>query len=241
MKNKVQVLRPNTMTLDEHIQKIEVARDKIRSGVFEFASAIADAVEQLDKSVTQTMLAPRLGMSQSNLSKWIDIGTHPIIMGMQNNLPPTFGTLYDLTRLEKKYVSHYGETKGNARFSEVFSKNKIVKNSERMEVGILLDEIEQRIKTKKTRQNQNAATRYVGWRRGTTLNDGCVSLGSPSAVASSARRPTVSGCVRAGRLLSSIPRGSGIERVTHRSSNRLFKSISSAGRSSKALESSPSH
>jgi len=67
MAKQVQILSPNTLTLDEHVEKIEAARDKIRSGVFEFASAIADAVDQLDH-LTQQQLAPRLGMAQSILS-----------------------------------------------------------------------------------------------------------------------------------------------------------------------------
>ena len=155
MSKQVQVLSPNSLTLDEHIEKIEAARNKIRAGVFEFAAAIADAVHQLD-DLTQHQLAPRLGMTQSTLSRWLDIGSHPVIMSMRDELPPTFSTLHDLTRLEKKYVDHYGNTKGSAKFSAVFSKNKIIRNSEQSDVRQLLDEVERRIKAKKTNQNQSA-------------------------------------------------------------------------------------
>jgi len=155
MTKQVQILSPNTLTLDEHVEKIEVARNKIRSGVFEFAAAIADAVDQLD-SMTQQQLAPRLGMTQSTLSRWLDIGSHPVIMSMRDQLPPTFSTLHDLIRLEKKYVDHYGNTNGTAKFSDVFSKSKIIKNSEQSDVKLLLDEVDRRIKAKKIKQNQSA-------------------------------------------------------------------------------------
>jgi len=155
MEKQVQVLSPNTMTLDEHVEKIEVARNKIRSGVFEFAAAIADAVHQLD-SMTQQQLAPKLGMTQSTLSRWLDIGSHPVIMSMRDELPATFGTLHDLIRLEKKYVNHYGNKKGNTIFSDVFSKNRIIKNSERSDVRQLLDEVDRKIKAKKVKQNETS-------------------------------------------------------------------------------------
>lgn len=155
MAGKIEVLSPNTLTLDEHVEKIITARDKVRAGTFEFAMAIADACDQLDND-TQSALAARLGMDQPAISKWREIGSHPLIMGMQDSLPPTFGSLYDLTRLEKKYLNHYGPTKGATRFAEVFSKDKITGNSQRSDVKNLLDDVDRRIKNKKTKQNQAA-------------------------------------------------------------------------------------
>ena len=155
MPGTIEVLPPNTLSLDEHVEKITTARDKVRAGTFEFAIAIADACDQLDYD-TQSTLADRLGMDQPAVSKWREIGSHPLIMGMQDNLPPTFGSLYDLTRLEKKYLSHYGVKKGATRFAEVFSKDKITGNSQRKDVINLLDDVDRRIKNKKTKQNQAA-------------------------------------------------------------------------------------
>ena len=77
-------------------------------------------------------------------------------MSMKDELPPTFSTLHDLVRLEKKYVGHYGDKRGNTKFSDVFAKNKIVKNSEQSDVRQLLEEVDRRIKAKKTKQNQTA-------------------------------------------------------------------------------------
>ena len=85
------IVNSNTMSLDEHVKKINLARDKVQAGIFEMALSITEAVTQLGGK--QIELAQRLGMSKGTISKWISIGSNSVIMSMQNKVPSSFDSL----------------------------------------------------------------------------------------------------------------------------------------------------
>ena len=126
----------NTMSIDEHVKKINEARFKVQSGIFEMASSITDAVRQLDGK--QTELAQRLGMPKGTISKWISIGSNSIIMNKKKDAPSSFNALYQLSSLDNKYCKYYGEKKGKEKFSNLFINRVITPFSNRNDISKLI-------------------------------------------------------------------------------------------------------
>ena len=126
----------NTMSIEEHVQKINQARDKVQIGIFEMAESITDAVKQLEGR--QIELAQQLGMSKGTLSKWVSIGSNRIIMNMRQEAPSSFNSLYQLTSLDNQYVKYYGEKEGEKKFVELFENKKITALSDRNDVAKII-------------------------------------------------------------------------------------------------------
>ena len=126
----------NTMSIEEHVQRINQARDKVQIGIFEMAESITDAVKQLEGR--QIELAQQLGMSKGTLSKWVSIGSNRIIMNMRQEAPSSFNSLYQLTSLDNQYVKYYGEKEGEKKFVELFENKKITASSERNDVAKII-------------------------------------------------------------------------------------------------------
>ena len=78
MKTNNITLISNSLTLDEHIERIQSAKDKVKTGIFDMAQYICDAVEQLGGR--QVELMERLGMSKGTISKWISIGSNSTLI-----------------------------------------------------------------------------------------------------------------------------------------------------------------
>ena len=126
----------NTMSIEEHVQKINQARDKVQIGIFEMAESITDAVKQLEGR--QIELAQQLGMSKGTLSKWVSIGSNRIIMNMRQEAPSSFNSLYQLSSLDNQYVKYYGEKEGEKKFVELFENKKITALSDRNDVAKII-------------------------------------------------------------------------------------------------------
>ena len=114
---------PNIMSLDDHVIKINLAKNKVKNSIFEMAEAITNALNQLGNS--QVELAQKLGMSRGTLSKWHSIGSNNNIMKIRELAPPSFDSLYQLSVLDNRYYKHYGKEHGGRKFVKLF-KNKIV-------------------------------------------------------------------------------------------------------------------
>ena len=65
---------PNIMSIDDHVIKINLAKNKVKNSIFEMADAITNALNQLENR--QVELAQKLGMSNGTLSKWHSIGSN---------------------------------------------------------------------------------------------------------------------------------------------------------------------
>ena len=126
----------NTMSIEEHVQRINQARDKVQIGIFEMAESITDAVKQLEGR--QIELAQQLGMSKGTLSKWVSIGSNRIIMNMRQEAPSSFNSLYQLSSLDNQYVKYYGEKEGEKKFVELFVNKKITALSDRNDVAKII-------------------------------------------------------------------------------------------------------
>ena len=114
---------PNIMSIDDHVIKINLAKNKVKNSIFEMADAITNALNQLENR--QVELAQKLGMSKGTLSKWHSIGSNNNIMGIRELAPPSFDSLYQLSVLDNQYYKYYGKEKGEEKFVKLF-KNKVV-------------------------------------------------------------------------------------------------------------------
>ena len=104
----------NIMSLDDHVIKINLAKNKVKNSIFEMAEAITNALNQLENS--QVELAQKLGMSRGTLSKWHSIGSNNNIMEIRELAPPSFDSLYQLSVLDNQYHKYYGEEEGGKVF-----------------------------------------------------------------------------------------------------------------------------
>ena len=114
---------PNIMSIDDHVIKINLAKNKVKNSIFEMADAITNALNQLENR--QVELAKMLGMTKGTLSKWHSIGSNNNIMGIRELAPPSFDSLYQLSVLDNQYYKYYGKEKGGEKFVKLF-KNKVV-------------------------------------------------------------------------------------------------------------------
>lgn len=143
----------NTMSLEEHVEKINKARDKVQAGIFEMAENITEAVRQLGGK--QVELAIRLGMSKGTLSKWISIGSNTIIMTMKEDAPSSFNSLYQLSSLDNQYCNYYGEKEGKEKFTNLFKNKKISNFSDRNDIARLIKNHKEIIKGDEGKETKN--------------------------------------------------------------------------------------
>ena len=149
---KIQI--PNKMSIDDHVIKINLAKNRVKNSIFEMADAITNALNQLENR--QVELAQKLGMSKGTLSKWYSIGSNNNIMEIRELAPPSFDSLYQLRVLDNQYHKYYGEEEGGKKFVKLF-KNKIVTpSSQRNDINKII---------KLGVQDPQAVGRG-GWRRG---------------------------------------------------------------------------
>ena len=113
---------PNIMSIDDHVIKINLAKNKVKNSIFEMADAITNALNQLENR--QVELAQKLGMSKGTLSKWHSIGSNHNIMGIRELAPPSFDSLYQLSVLDNQYYKYYGKEKGGKKFIKLFISSK---------------------------------------------------------------------------------------------------------------------
>jgi len=155
----------NTMSLEEHVERIKQARDKVQIGIFDMAESITDAVKQLEGR--QIELAQRLGMSKGTLSKWVSIGSNRVIMNMKQEAPSSFNSLYQLSSLDNQYGKYYGEKEGEKKFVELFKNKQITALSERNDIAKIIKNHKEIVKQdvdleiERSRQNKLDRTKAI--------------------------------------------------------------------------------
>ena len=143
----------NMMSIDDHVDKINEAKEKVQSGIFEMAEAVTDAVSQLDGR--QVELCERLGMSKGTISKWVSIGSNRRLIKMKEKAPLSFNSLYQLSSLDNHYNKHYGQDMGEKKFLELFENKKITPLSQRNDVDKIIRFQKQIIKNATKAKNEN--------------------------------------------------------------------------------------
>ena len=143
----------NMMSIDDHVDKINEAKNKVQNGIFEMAEAITEAVNQLDGR--QAELSEKLGMSKGTISKWVSIGSNRRLVKMKDKAPLSFNSLYQLSSLDNQYNKIYGQKVAEKKFLELFENKKITPLSQRNDIDKIIRSQKQTI-TNKTRDNKES-------------------------------------------------------------------------------------
>ena len=136
---------PNIMSIDDHVKKINLAKNKVKKSIFEMADAITNALNQLENR--QVELAQKLGMSKGTLSKWHSIGSNNNIMGIRELAPPSFDSLYQLSVLDNQYYKYYGKEKGGKKFVKLFKNKLVTPLSQRNDINKIIKLHKQKLKS----------------------------------------------------------------------------------------------
>jgi hypothetical protein len=126
----------NMMSIDDHVDKINEAKNKVQNGIFEMAEAITEAVNQLDGR--QAELSEKLGMSKGTISKWVSIGSNRLLIKMKDKAPLSFNSLYQLSTLDNQYNKIYGQKLAEKKFLDLFENDKITPLSQRNDVDKII-------------------------------------------------------------------------------------------------------
>ena len=141
----------NMMSIDDHVDKINEAKNKVQNGIFEMAEAITEAVNQLDGR--QAELSEKLGMSKGTVSKWVSIGSNRLLVKMKDKAPLSFNSLYQLSSLDNQYNKIYGQKVAEKKFLDLFENEKITPLSQRNDIDKIIRS-QKKIITNKTRDNK---------------------------------------------------------------------------------------
>ena len=151
----------NHLSLDEHVERIENARYKMREGFNEFLDALIDAYDQLPPNTFQNELGERLGMKKSVLSKWISIVKSEYLMSNRHALPSVMSSLYTFTLIEKKYEEWYCN-ESQLMLGRLFQEGRINGTCEKSDFDNLLAEINETIRADDQLRRQNAILSLSG-------------------------------------------------------------------------------
>lgn len=171
------VIPAGSLSIDEHINRINDCRDRVKTATFEFVYAIKAAHDELGNDVFQSDVSQRLGISPSTLSRWLQIGESQIIKSNIDSVPPVFSSLYEITLLETKYVQKFGEKDGLKKLQSLFNRKSISTKSEQTDIKSLLIDIKTEILLEKKLSKQsrvielNDAEGYVSNSEANTLKE----------------------------------------------------------------------
>ena len=157
----------NMMSIDDHVDKINEAKNKVQNGIFEMAEAITEAVNQLDGR--QAELSEKLGMSKGTISKWVSIGSNRRLVKMKDKAPLSFNSLYQLSSLDNQYNKIYGQKVAEKKFLELFENEKITPLSQRNDIDKIIRS-QKKIITNKTRDNVESIVTHPEGQAKTTVN-----------------------------------------------------------------------
>ena len=150
----------NMMSIDDHVDKINEAKNKVQNGIFEMAEAITEAVNQLDGR--QAELSEKLGMSKGTISKWVSIGSNRRLVKMKDKAPLSFNSLYQLSSLDNQYNKIYGQKVAEKKFIELFENEKITPLSQRNDIDKIIRSQKQTITNKKRDNKESIVTHPEG-------------------------------------------------------------------------------
>ena len=157
----------NMMSIDDHVDKINEAKNKVQNGIFEMAEAITEAVNQLDGR--QAELSEKLGMSKGTISKWVSIGSNRRLVKMKDKAPLSFNSLYQLSSLDNQYNKIYGQKVAEKKFLELFENEKITPLSQRNDIDKIIRSQKKTI-TNKTRDNKESIVTHPEGQAKTAVN-----------------------------------------------------------------------
>ena len=157
----------NMMSIDDHVDKINEAKNKVQNGIFEMAEAITEAVNQLDGR--QAELSEKLGMSKGTVSKWVSIGSNRLLVKMKDKAPLSFNSLYQLSSLDNQYSKIYGQKVAEKKFLELFENEKITPLSQRNDIDKIIRS-QKKIITTTIKDNKGSIVNHFEAQAKTAMN-----------------------------------------------------------------------
>ena len=139
--SEIEIILPNVMTLEEHVERITQCRTRFQLALFDFVDAIVLAYEQLGEDMFERELAQRLGMATSTLNRWKSIGNSQLIQQNREKIPPVFSSLYEITQLEKGYEQFYGAADGPRKLQSLINRRSITPETEAKDIKHFVDEV----------------------------------------------------------------------------------------------------
>ena len=117
---EVEILGKNVLTKDEYLEELKNTKQNIREQIVNFAVLIKGCLN--NTNMTQRELADELGMNESTISRWLQIGNHRMIRNYSEKLMSFSKITVDLL-FSEEYIKHYNEKQGQKRFDSLFQNN----------------------------------------------------------------------------------------------------------------------
>ena len=156
-----EILPPNNLSLEEHVDRIRSAMQSARDAIIEVAEAIRYCSLQMGEEVLKKDVAAQLGISSSTLSKWASIGDSKFILSHRQDVPPTFTGLYFITQIEKKYEEFY-EKKAPENLQKLIETGRLNVSSQQADVQGLLKEINAKLVKRQKVTREDDMLKLVG-------------------------------------------------------------------------------
>ena len=144
-----ELVKQNQMTLDQHVEKIQLCLNRVKTSLMDTALAIRECRDDLGGEIFGKDLAVRLGMSTGTLSKWLAISESATIKKYQKQLPSTFSSLYSMTQVEKTVKELFPQTWDEKHLQPIFEKKRITNLSEDKDIKEVLDSFTNQLKKRK--------------------------------------------------------------------------------------------
>ena len=167
--NSLVLVQP-LLSIDEHVFRISNAINNTKRSMFELVQVVKNAHEQLGDGVFGKELAEKLNMSPSTLSKWKNIGESGFLSNNQDLLPNTFSTLYELTKLEKKYVEEYGNDQAYKKLQSLIDEGRVSVETQQSEIQDLLNQFDRNSKAKNKKNREDKILKLVNKTLSSTNN-----------------------------------------------------------------------
>ena len=184
--SKVPSASEQSKTVDFHVAEIQSALMRARGAIFDVATAIRGAKDELGEESVNQEVAVRLGMSKGTLSKWLKIASSDFLIANKDAVPSTFTGLYNITQLEAQYRQAYSK-EADQKLIQLVEQGKINPSSEIDDIKGLLEQIKERQKQKAKKDREKALL---------SLSSATVQIEQPSE--------TLEGLIAAGRRFRTI-------------------------------------
>lgn len=157
-----EVLRPNVLSLSEHVDIIKGHQQRIKDAIFDFVSSVSIAFDQLGPDIFERDLAKELGMSASTLNRWKSIGSSQIISENSDSIPPVFSSLYEISQLEKLYVKEKGDTQGRQEVQKLINRGSISQTTETKDIRFFRKNLKREVLDEKKRLKEETLLNHSG-------------------------------------------------------------------------------
>ena len=150
----VEIIPPNSRSLEEHIQLIQTARQEVSNSFYRFVTTLIEARNELGDSVFQGELAERVGIERSYLNRILSIGDSQFISQNRDNLPDVFTSLYEISSMERSYREFYGDRSYLKQLDKLVEQDRLHRDMFSKEIKDLRSDIQKKIGDRKREEKE---------------------------------------------------------------------------------------